>query len=192
MPKIVDHELYRKELLTKSFDLFAEKGYGNVTMRQIAQALGVSTGTLYHYFPSKEVLFEQLMTELTRQDILRFTEAIQGSASLPEKIREAFHFLGEHQDYYFKQNLSLADFYQQRGNQLEDQALNLIFQRSFTQVEQEVSHLLGIHDPDLTQFILAFVDGLIWQKIYGCDINYAKQGELLATMITTYLAQQNQ
>jgi AcrR family transcriptional regulator len=191
MPKIVDHELYRKELLTKSFNLFAEKGYGNVTMRQIAQALGVSTGTLYHYFPSKEVLFEQLMTELTRQDILKFTEAIQGSASLPEKITAAFRFLGENHDYYFKQNLSLADFYQQQGHQPEDQAINRIFQRSFAQIEQEISHLLGIQDPDLNQFILAFVDGLIWQKIYGCDINYTKQGELLATMVTTYIAQHN-
>ena len=59
MPKIVDHEQYRKELLGKCFDLFAQKGYGSITMRQIAQGLGVSTGTLYHYFPSKQALFEQ-------------------------------------------------------------------------------------------------------------------------------------
>ncbi|NJL79674.1 MAG: helix-turn-helix transcriptional regulator, partial [Richelia sp. SM2_1_7] len=60
MPKIVDHEKYRKELLWKSFDLFAQKGYGSVTMREIAKELGVSTGTLYHYFPNKESLYLQL------------------------------------------------------------------------------------------------------------------------------------
>jgi AcrR family transcriptional regulator len=39
MPKIVDHDLYRRELVSKCFDLFAEKGYGSITMRQISQGL---------------------------------------------------------------------------------------------------------------------------------------------------------
>jgi AcrR family transcriptional regulator len=55
MPKIVDHDQYRKELLSKCFDLFAEKGYGSITMRQIAEGLNVSTGTLYHYFPANKL-----------------------------------------------------------------------------------------------------------------------------------------
>ena len=53
MPKIVDRDRYRKELLNKCFDIFAEKGYSSVTMREIGSEIGVSTGTLYHYFPSK-------------------------------------------------------------------------------------------------------------------------------------------
>ncbi|PLZ35065.1 TetR family transcriptional regulator, partial [Fischerella thermalis WC542] len=72
MPKIVDHEQYRKELLMKSFDLFAQKGYAAITMRDIAKELGVSTGTLYHYFSNKKALFLQLVEEQTRQDILNF------------------------------------------------------------------------------------------------------------------------
>jgi AcrR family transcriptional regulator len=39
MPKSVDHIQYRKELLNKCFNLFAEKGYGSITMRQIARGL---------------------------------------------------------------------------------------------------------------------------------------------------------
>jgi AcrR family transcriptional regulator len=70
MPKIVDHEQYRKELLGKCFDLFADKGYGAITMRQIANSLEVSTGTLYHYFPSKQALFEQLVEEISQQDVM--------------------------------------------------------------------------------------------------------------------------
>ena len=72
MPKIVDHDRYRKELLQGSLDLFAERGYGSITMRQIAKGLGVSTGTLYHYFPSKESIFMQLVQELCEQDISSF------------------------------------------------------------------------------------------------------------------------
>jgi AcrR family transcriptional regulator len=70
MPKIVDHDRYRKELLGKCFDLFAAKGYGSITMREIAQGLGVSTGTLYHYFPNKKVLFEQLIEQMAERDVI--------------------------------------------------------------------------------------------------------------------------
>jgi AcrR family transcriptional regulator len=189
MPKIVDHALYRKELLSQSFDLFAEKGYATVTMRQIAQALGVSTGTLYHYFPSKEVLFEQLMDELTQQDVLRFTEATKGATTRAEKIAIGFQFLEQNRDDYFKQTLALADFYQQQSNQAENPVLCRVFQRSLALVEQEIDNLLGSQDPDLTKFVISYIDGLIWQKIYGYEIDYAKQGELLSVMLTAYLEQ---
>lgn len=49
MPKLVDHVSYRKHLLAHCLDLFAERGYSALTMRQIAEALNVSTGTLYEY-----------------------------------------------------------------------------------------------------------------------------------------------
>ena len=39
MPKLVDHVSYRKSLLVRCFDLFAERGYSALTMRQIAEAL---------------------------------------------------------------------------------------------------------------------------------------------------------
>ena len=42
MPKIVNHETYREELLEKGFDLFANKGY-TITMRELASGLKVST-----------------------------------------------------------------------------------------------------------------------------------------------------
>jgi AcrR family transcriptional regulator len=190
MPKIVDHDQYRKELLTKSFDLFAEKGYATVTMRQIAQALGVSTGTLYHYFPSKEALFEQLMDELTERDILQIAAALEGTTTIAERITAVFQFLEANQDYYFKQALALADFYRhQQADHSENQVLRRVFDRTFKQVEQEISHLFGIADPELVTFLICFSDGIIWQKIYGCEVDFIKQGEILAAMVTTYLDQ---
>ena len=60
MPKIVDHDARREEILQKCFGLFAEQGYSALTMREIAQHLKVSTGTLYHYFDGKFSLFEAM------------------------------------------------------------------------------------------------------------------------------------
>jgi AcrR family transcriptional regulator len=75
MPKIVDHDRYRKELLSQCLGVIAEKGYAAITMRQIAEGLGVSTGTLYHYFPSKDSLFDQLVEYISYQDISEQTIA---------------------------------------------------------------------------------------------------------------------
>src|ERR1700675_2029860 len=48
------------ELLEAGAALFAEKGYDTTTMTQIAKRAGASIGSLYQFFPSKEVLAEAL------------------------------------------------------------------------------------------------------------------------------------
>ena len=100
MPKVVDHQQYRKELLSKSFNLFAQKGYATITMRQIAQELGVSTGTLYHYFPSKESLFLQLVLEQTQEDTLNFQSATKDTGALSERIATLMEFVDYNKDYF--------------------------------------------------------------------------------------------
>src|SRR3954469_4180668 len=77
MPKIVDHDQQRRALLHQCFDLFKRRGYDNVTLREIAREIGASTGTLYHYFPNKLAILEQLY-ELAIQDDLG---AVQDAAA---------------------------------------------------------------------------------------------------------------
>lgn len=68
MPKIVDHDQYRRELARKAVALFSEHGYRGLGMRRIAEELGVSKSALYHYFPNKEALFAACTDEVTRFD----------------------------------------------------------------------------------------------------------------------------
>ena len=50
------------ELLDAGAVLFADKGYDATTMTEIAQRAGASIGSLYQFFPSKEVLAEALFS----------------------------------------------------------------------------------------------------------------------------------
>lgn len=165
MPKIVDHNQYRKELLGKCFDLFAQKGYASLTMRQISQSLNVSTGTLYHYFPSKQALFEQLVEEISQQDISSALAEIEGLQTLEETMTTIGKYLVKNEDYFINQTYILVDFYQHQDK--EAIRNNPVFQRVNKRYQQAVYDFLGIQEPVLASFILSFLNGLILEKLWG-------------------------
>lgn len=47
----------REQIISVAAALFSEKGYDRTSMRDIAAATGILSGSLYYYFPSKEALF---------------------------------------------------------------------------------------------------------------------------------------
>lgn len=53
----------RAEILEAGTALFAEHSYEEISMREIAQAAGISKPLLYHYFPSKIDLFKAAVAE---------------------------------------------------------------------------------------------------------------------------------
>lgn len=86
MPRVVDHDRQRADLLAGSFALFARKGYSSVTMRELADELGVSTGTLYHYFGGKRDLFARLLERLAAADVAEVTGAVPATAPLADRV----------------------------------------------------------------------------------------------------------
>ena len=54
MPKVVDHELRRREIIEVVWRLIATDGLEAVTTRRIAEAAGASNGSLLYYFKSKD------------------------------------------------------------------------------------------------------------------------------------------
>ncbi|NER80910.1 MAG: TetR/AcrR family transcriptional regulator [Leptolyngbya sp. SIO1D8] len=185
MPKLVDHDRYRKELLMGCFDLFAERGYGSITMRQIAKGLNVSTGTLYHYFPSKESLFIQLVQELFERDISIFLAQASNTHVLEERLRAIMDFVLEHAQYYYQQFLLWVDFVQQTRD-TPDKA-SCFLQEVWEQTHNTLADYLQITNPELVDFIMVFIDGLFVQYIYGRGTQDAdwfhRQSELMIQMV---------
>lgn len=187
MPKIVDKQLYRQELLEKCFDLFAQKGYGAITMRQIAQGLKVSTGTLYHYFPSKQALFEQLVEEMMERDISIVTQKWHDLRSMDERAEVFGNYLAENLDYQIKWMYLMVDFAQsQDGLGLSDQQ---DWQKKMCDRYHSVIYeFIGVENPAIADFVMSFVDGLIVEKLLGnVVIDVVEQCVLLAKMVSAYL-----
>jgi AcrR family transcriptional regulator len=186
MPKIVDHDQYRKELLTKCFDLFAAKGYGAVTMRQIAKELGVSTGTLYHYFPSKQALFWQLYDELNERDTASMNAVLHNTHTLEERITAIFDYTAQNEDYFFKQLLITSDFYQQQDR--TEILANETLRRNYESNREFVVKALGTDDPAVVNFAMCLATGVIVVRLFEGDVvAYDEQAQLLNKMLTLYL-----
>ena len=66
----------KERILAAALQLFARQGYERVSLRQIAQAVGLTPPTLYHYFPTKEALLETLAHAVAE----RFEQATAGIA----------------------------------------------------------------------------------------------------------------
>src|ERR1700760_2316898 len=56
MPKKVDHEARREELVLAAWRVIAANGIDEVTIREIARESGYSSGVLAHYFKNKDDL----------------------------------------------------------------------------------------------------------------------------------------
>ncbi|MPY96187.1 MAG: TetR family transcriptional regulator [Acidimicrobiia bacterium] len=57
--QLVGHR--RQEILAAATRIFAEKGISNTTVRDIADEVGILSGSLYHHFESKEQIVEEVL-----------------------------------------------------------------------------------------------------------------------------------
>ncbi|WP_137723373.1 TetR/AcrR family transcriptional regulator [Prescottella subtropica] len=57
----MDPQERRRQILERSGEIFAAKGIPSTTVREIAEACGVYSGTLYHYFPSKDAIVTEII-----------------------------------------------------------------------------------------------------------------------------------
>lgn len=186
MPKIVDSDQYRKELLRKAFDLLAERGYTKVTTRQLSKELGISTGAMYHYFPSKQALFEQMVEELCQQDMIALREKVAEGNTLADRLKRLGQFLIDNETYLVKQITVWVDFC---TNVEADEILN---NAVFDQVEDRywntIAQALNLHDRKLIQFIWTLISGVVLEQVGGFSrISFAEQVHLLVDMLTVYL-----
>lgn len=56
-------ERSRTQILQAALELFSHQGYRGTSIRDIAEAAGLSTGNLYHHFPDKETIFRTLLNQ---------------------------------------------------------------------------------------------------------------------------------
>ncbi len=74
MPKIVDHDLQREKFAEAAMSLIARHGLEGVTMRAVSKEAGLSYGSLFHYFESKDDLLKHAIRYTTSLQTNRLNE----------------------------------------------------------------------------------------------------------------------
>lgn len=94
----------RQRLLDAAEEVFAELGWHDASIVKITEAAGVSQGTFYLYFESKQELFEELVRDLNRQVRQAMSAgAGQGTTRAEQErggFRGFFRFTAEHPALY--------------------------------------------------------------------------------------------
>ena len=111
MPKIILN--LRENILKESKKILKNESYDRLTVRRVAASCGVAVGTVYNYFPSKEMLTAGVMLD-DWQKRLEQMKASAGTAASPMEGLEQIYdvllaYIGEYRDTW--------DQYRARGGE---------------------------------------------------------------------------
>lgn len=88
-PATAEARTRRTELLAIAARLFADKGFRNTTVRDIADAAGILSGSLYHHFDSKESMVDEILSTFQEELFGQYDEILASSDDARTKLERA-------------------------------------------------------------------------------------------------------
>ena len=166
MPKKTTYpksEISKQTLIDAAKALFISKGYHGTSMRDIAEASGMSLGGFYNHFPDKETVFEAMIYQIN--PLPKLIEILQ--AGIPES-QEA-HFLLR---YIIRQVVGIYEQEPELLNLLmielvefDGKHITALFERIYPLME-EISSLLGKYELEIKDYppfaILQSLISMVW------------------------------
>lgn len=98
----------KASILAEARTIFARQGYAETSLREIAEAVGIKTPSLYAHFSSKETLYEAVYAEVAIEHTAFFDDLARSSGDL-EPLSRLRHLLGGIEAYY-RDRPDLAEF----------------------------------------------------------------------------------
>jgi len=77
----------RGRLLREAAGLFRDKGYERTTVRDLAAAVGIQSGSLFHHFRTKEEILKAVMVETIRLNTALMQAAVAAADTHQDKLR---------------------------------------------------------------------------------------------------------
>ncbi len=77
MPRKIDHEQRRQDILREALELFSSQGYEATTLADIAKAAGIARPTLYQYFRNKHQLLFFASKQFTDEFLVYYHKIVE-------------------------------------------------------------------------------------------------------------------
>lgn len=187
--EIKDPSIRKKEILDGAMELFTIKGYEQTSMRDIASYLHISLGLCYRYYDSKQVLFEEAMSQYVIECCSLFLSILHDpNQSFYEKMEQLFQQV--HQE---DQIARYHDFFHQPQHTMLHEQLGIRIAQYLTPyIKEEVeryckqTHSKLAHGPSFISFLLYGQIGLL------ADIDMPQEEEFqnLYNIVTTLFQQE--
>jgi AcrR family transcriptional regulator len=164
------------EVLSAAIDLFHRKGYASASIQDVADAVGVLKGSLYHYIDSKEDLLARIFDESDRQS----HEIMDRVAAMEVSAVERLHAFAESWALWYMKNVERTSLYFNEWRHLTGERLDYVIEQRHG-YERYVADLIeaakaeGAGDRALDTryasfFILSAINGLpTWYRRRGSD-----------------------
>lgn len=184
MPKIVNHQEMRQGILMVCFELFAKRGYEAVSVKDIAKAAEVSTGTLYHYFKNKQAIFHALAEMAVDLDINDAKESVAGLKTNRDRLESYVSFVKSREEFMIAEMLLITDFYRQREVLDNSELIAKIGKK----MKAQIASFINSENQELIDFSLSFFMGLIMQRmVFGQEISFDKVAAMYIKLVELYL-----
>ena len=141
-------------------ELFAQKGYRATTVREIADAAGILSGSLYHHFDSKESIGDEILSSFINDVLADYRAAVASAGSardvLEQIVRSTSRTLARHRAALAMLQNDWSYFSTQPRFSYLRKAVNEIERTWVTQLErgQESGIFRADLDPRLTYRLL--------------------------------------
>ena len=180
----------RKEaILEAAARLFAEKGYTETSMSELAHITGVAQGTIFYHFKNKEALFVSILDDFKNRISEEFERHSQerGSATGLEMVQESLNFdlfLAGSMEEHFRILHRLHAYELSRINPVCRDHLEAIYGRFVDIFEQSIrkgqedGSIRTVSTRKAALIIYAMVDGLVRFNTYGLYDGGVLSGEL--------------
>ena len=95
----------RETILTYAARLFAEKGYEQTSLQDVADAIGLSKAAVYHYFPTKQAIYDGIVIELLEGLLHHVRAGVEQAGANGDRLRA---FMRSHADYFERNYISFV------------------------------------------------------------------------------------
>jgi AcrR family transcriptional regulator len=200
MPKIVDWDEKRDEILSATGRVIARDGIAGATIRAIAREASCSSGILAHYFADKEDILGSALVHCHRRVVARIDAAVAGLAGLEALRATMLEALPLDEERDLEAQIEISFWGRALGNAELRELQHAEFDRWCRRLRGHLQEAVDLDElrPDIdvdlaTHQLVVLIDGLSAERVlYRDRVGPARQVEMLDQLLNVFRAAESE